>query len=108
MDWHAIQDWVFELGDEYGVNPVVFAIIYFGAFPFLALSIAWLVRNRKRSRPIHFPLISVGFWSVSAYLYLIIAGRNIPLWVLGVIAGLVISCSWRLLRKISPPNSSQA
>lgn len=98
MDWHLLQDWIFVLGDEYGVDPLVFAIIYFGGLPFLGLSIVWLIRNRRRSRPIHFPLLSAGFWSVSAYLYLIIAGRNIPFWVYGLIVGMICYGLWTVAR----------
>ena len=96
MDWHVIQDWIFALGDEYGVNPVVFAIIYFGAFPFLVLSIAWVVRNRKRSRPVHFPLLSAGGCSISAYLYVVIAGDNIPLWVYGFVVAFAVFGFWNM------------
>ena len=105
MDWQVLQDWIVGLSDQYGVNPVIFAIIYLGAIPFFVLSIAWLVRNRRRSQPIYFPLLSVGFFSASAYVYLFIAGQNIPIWVYGVIAGLLVYASWRLLRKALTPSS---
>ena len=91
-----IQDWIFGFGDEYGVNPVVFAIVYFGGLPFLGLSIAWLLRNRRRSQPVHFPLLSAGAFSMAAYVYVIIAGENIPIWIYGMVAALVIFGSWKM------------
>ncbi len=81
MDWQIIHDWIFGLADQYGVNPVIFAILYVGAIPFFVLSLVWLVRTRRRHRPIHIPLLSVGATSIAAYVYLIIVGQNIPVWV---------------------------
>ena len=101
MDWPMIQDWIFALGDEYGVNPVVFAILYFGAFPFLIISIACAVRNRRRSRPVHVPLLSAAVFSISAYVYVIIAGENIPFWVYGLLVAIAVSGSWKMLHVLT-------
>lgn len=53
-------------------------------------SAASLVRKARRRRPILLPLLSAAFFFVSAYLYLIAVGRNVPVWVYGVIAGIVL------------------
>ncbi|GAB5408636.1 MAG: hypothetical protein BalsKO_10010 [Balneolaceae bacterium] len=76
-----VKDWFLSLGERYGVNPIVFGVIYVGAIPFFTLSIGWLVRNYKNKKPIILPVLSTGFFFVSAYLYLIIAGKNVPFWV---------------------------
>jgi hypothetical protein len=86
----AIHDWFLGLGPKYGVNPIIFGIIYVGAIPFFGMSIAWLVRNLRARRSVVLPLLTAGFFFVSAYLYLIVAGKNIPLWVWIFIAALVI------------------
>ncbi len=90
MDLTTIQDWLLGLGQQYGVNPIVFAAIYVGAIPFFTLSIAWLVTNIRSGRPTTMPILSAGFFFVSAYIYLLIAGRNIPAWVYAVIVGLLV------------------
>ena len=77
------------LGAAYGVNPLVFGAIYVGAIPFFTVSLAWLVRNLRQKRPLVLPLLSTMFFFVSAYLYLLIAGRNIPLWVYGFVAAMI-------------------
>ena len=87
--WESLVSWFFSLGEEYGVNPIVFGSIYVGATPFFSLSIAWLVRNVKKRRPIILPILSTGFFFLSAYLYLIIAGQNIPFWVYLLIAAFI-------------------
>ncbi len=86
----AIQEWFLGLGAEYGVNPIIFGAIYVGAIPFFTLSIAWLVRNRKKNRSLTMPILSASFFFISAYLYLIVVGRNIPLWVYAFILVMVI------------------
>ena len=90
MDWSAIVDWFLSLGEKYNVNPIIFGSIYIGAIPFFSLSIAWLVRNKKQKKPIVLPLLSAGFFFISAYLYLILVGKNVPLWVYGFVAVLVV------------------
>ena len=82
-----IKGWFLRLGESYSVNPWIFGSIYVGAIPFFSLSIAWLVRNLRRGRSAVAPLLSAAFFFVSAYLYLLVAGRNIPIWVYIFIAG---------------------
>lgn len=77
----AIKDWFLNLGRKHGVNPIVFGGIYVGAIPFFSLSVAWLVQNLRRHRSPLIPALCASFCFVSAYLYLLIAGKNIPAWV---------------------------
>lgn len=86
----TIKDWFFSLGEKYHVNPIIFGTIYVGAIPFFFLCLGWLVKNIKQKKPIVVPVLLTGFFFVPAYLYLIIAGRNIPVWVYIFIAALVI------------------
>jgi hypothetical protein len=85
-----LQEWFFSLGREYGVNPWIFGGIYVGAIPFFLLSISWLVRRARAGMSIVVPTLCAGICFVSAYLYLAIAGRNIPLWVWIFLAVLLI------------------
>ena len=85
----AIQEWFLGLGTQYGVNPIIFGAIYVGAIPFFTLSVAWLVRNRRQDKPIVLPVLSASFFFVSAYLYLVAVGRNIPAWVYIFIAAMI-------------------
>ena len=79
--WLAFKDWFMSLGEKYNVNPVIFGSIYLGAIPFFFASVAWLIKNIRNKKPVFIPVMTASFFFVSAYLYLIIAGRNIPLWV---------------------------
>ena len=73
--WTHIATWFLGLGDRYGVDPIIFGTIYVGAIPFFFLSIAWIVKSTT------LPVLSLGFWTISPYLYLFIEGENIPWWV---------------------------
>lgn len=86
----ALYDWFFGLGARYGVDPIVFGTIYVGAIPFFLLSIGWLVQRLRAGRSILVPTLCAGLCFVSAYLYLAIVGRNIPVWVWVVLGTLII------------------
>ena len=98
--WARTRAWFLGLGQSYGVNPLIFGAIYVGAIPFFAASIAWLIRNLKNRRPVAWPLLSAGFFFVSAYLYLIVAGKNIPVWVYLFIAAMAVFGIVSTVRKI--------
>lgn len=96
----AIQEWFLGLGARYGVDPIVFGAIYVGAIPFFLLSIAWLVRRLRAGRPIVLPVLCAGFCFVSAYLYLAIFGRDIPVWVWAFIGLLVAYGAFSTIRDV--------
>jgi len=98
--WEAFKQWFLSLGPEYGVDPIIFGSIYVGAIPFFTLSLAWLVKNIRSKKSIVLPVLSTGFFFVSAYLYLVIVGRNIPLWVYFFIVGLVAFGVYSTIRKV--------
>lgn len=94
----SIQTWFLSLGAEYGVNPWIFGGIYVGAIPFFLMSIAWLVRRARAGESTVIPTLLAGFFFVSAYLYLAIAGRNIPVWVWIFLAVLVVYGAYSTIR----------
>jgi len=96
----TLRVWFFGLGENYGVNPIIFGSIYVGAIPFFTLSIGWLVRNYRKQKSIVLPVLSAGFFFVSAYLYLIIAGRNVPFWVYLFIIALVVGGGISTYKKV--------
>ncbi len=84
--WADFTAWFWQLGPTYGVDPLIFGAIYVGAIPFFMASIAWLVRRLRSGGSIVVPVLCAGFCFVSAYLYLAIAGRNVPMWVWALLA----------------------
>ena len=108
MNFAAINEWFLGLGAQYGVNPYIFGAIYVGAIPFFLASIGWLVRRRTQNRSITVPALCAGTCFVSAYVYLAIVGRNIPAWVWGFIAVLLVYGVWSTLRDIRRKSQSQS
>lgn len=94
----GINDWFLALGAQYGVNPYVFGAIYVGAIPFFLLSVGWVVKRARARRSTVLPTMLAGFFFVSAYLYLAIVGRNIPLWVWLFLGALVAYGAWSTIR----------
>lgn len=101
MDIEFINEWLMGLSENYNVNPYIFAGIYVGAIPFFTLSVAWLIRNKRQEKSITLPVISTGFFLSSAYIYLMIAGENVPIWVYILIIGLLGYGIYSTFKKIS-------
>lgn len=100
MSWEAIQNWFLSLGTEYGVNPFIFGAIYVGAIPFFSLSIGRLIQNYRKGRSIVLPTLSAMFFFVSAYIYLMFAGKNVPWWVYGVVVLLIVVGGYSTYKKV--------
>jgi len=94
------KTWFLSLGQQYGVNPLIFGGIYVGAIPFFAGSLAWLYSNYRRSKSIILPALSALFFFISAYLYLIIEGENVPWWVYVIVVGMVAYGALTTYRKV--------
>lgn len=89
MEMELVHEWLMTLSADYNVNPYVFAAIYVGAIPFFLISVAWILRNKKQDKSITLPIISTGFFLSSSYLYLLVAGENVPVFVYFVVGGLI-------------------
>ena len=103
----ALQHWFLNLGSEYGVDPLIFGLIYVGAIPFFITSVAWLVRNVQRGRSIWLPATCASFCFFAAYVYLAVAGKNIPFWIWVFIVGAtllgIFSAVRQIKKKLSDP-----
>ncbi|PJJ80033.1 hypothetical protein [Mucilaginibacter auburnensis] len=97
----TFKDWVVDLGDKHGVDPALIFFLYLfskvGLFSFLG----WGINNIRRKRPFILPLTLAGVAFCIPYTYLIIAGRNIPVWVYVIIAAVFVLGLYSIWRKIS-------
>ncbi len=98
--WEIFKDWFMSLGVKYNVNPFLFGVIYVGAIPFFFLSLGWTIKNIKKKKSIVLSVMLTGFFFISAYLYLIIAGKNIPIWVYFFIVVLIVYGAYSTFHKI--------
>lgn len=101
MELESVHEWLMSLSAGYNVNPYIFAAIYVGAIPFFTISVAWVIRNKKKEKSVTLPVLSTGFFLSSAYLYLLVAGENVPLWVYAVVAGLLGYGIYATFKKIA-------
>jgi hypothetical protein len=90
----AAQDWVMGLGAQYGVNPVIFGAIYVGAIPFFLLFTGLAVKRVRNRQGAVLPITAAGLCFISAYLYLAIVGRGIPVWVWGFLGLIIAYGAW--------------
>ena len=63
--FEVAKDWFLGLGEQYGVNPIIFGSIYVGAIPFFTLSLGWLVKNYRKGKSIVIPALSTTFFFIS-------------------------------------------
>ncbi len=98
--WETFKEWFLSLGEKYNVNPYIFGGIYLGAIPFFFISLYLTIKNIKMKKSIVLPVLLTGFFFISAYLYLIIAGKNIPAWVYVFIGLMVVYGIYSTVKKI--------
>ncbi|MFZ4688262.1 MAG: hypothetical protein ACOYLS_03385 [Polymorphobacter sp.] len=94
----AAQAWIMGLGAQYGVNPVIFGAIYVGAIPFFILFTGIAVKRIRARQSAVLPILAAGLCFISAYLYLAIVGRGIPVWVWGFLGLLIAYGAWNAIR----------
>ena len=89
MSWSTFSEWFFNLSAEYGVDPLIFGALNLGAIPFFWISVAWFVRNQRRGKPVALPILATGLCVLSSYIYLFVAGENLPVWIYVLAASLL-------------------
>ncbi|MBN1954422.1 MAG: hypothetical protein JW900_05150 [Anaerolineae bacterium] len=91
----AILSWIEGLmqtaREDYGVNPIVFLVIYLACVPVFYYSLFRTLRALARRRGRELLLWSAVFLGANAapFLYVLLFGRNIPWWVYLVFAVLI-------------------
>ena len=98
--WETFKHWFLSLGENYGVNPYIFGGIYIGAIPFFFICLSWTIKNIKQKKFFVLPLLLTGLFFISAYLYLIFAGKNIPVWVYIFIGVMMLYGIYSTVKKI--------
>jgi len=91
--------------DEYGVNPIVFIVIYLGCAPFWYISLFRTLRAAATKRTNELMLWSTIFLatSVAPFLYVLVFGHNLPWWVYVIIAALIGEGILTLVQKLRKP-----
>ncbi|RYZ98734.1 MAG: hypothetical protein EOP47_18605 [Sphingobacteriaceae bacterium] len=79
--FNLFKDWVSTLGEKHGVDPLVLGSLYlFSKLCFFSL-LGWVLKNLRAKKPFVTQLLFACVAFSMPYLYLVIAGRNISVWV---------------------------
>ena len=97
-----IQSWLAGIQRAYGVNPVIFGIIYLVCVIPFWVSIYRIVaglKKRRRSQVTTFTLI-LGCTILAPFVYVAFFGRNLPLWFWAVAVAVVSYSAYSVLQRI--------
>jgi hypothetical protein len=88
--------------ETYGVDPIIFLVIYLGCAPFWYYSIFRALRAVTTKRTSEIVPWSMVFLvtSVAPFVYVMLFGRNLPWWVYVIIAALVVESIISLVRRL--------
>jgi len=89
-----IKNWLAGIHTNYGVNPIIFSIIYLAAAPFFWFSIYKIMSGLKNRKPGQIRVFGVilGIAIIAPFVYVAAFGRNLPVWF-WLFAGAIIGYS---------------
>jgi ABC-type enterochelin transport system permease subunit len=79
--FHLFKDWVIGLGEKHEVDPLILGSLYLVSKLCLVFFLGWVVKNLRAKKAFLTPLLCACVSFSTPYLYLIIAGRNLSVWV---------------------------
>ncbi|MEO0215962.1 MAG: hypothetical protein ABIL70_07230 [candidate division WOR-3 bacterium] len=77
-----LNEWLAGIQKNYGVNPVIFAIIYFAGAPFFWWAIYKIVTGLKKKDMVQVRTFGVvlALTTIAPFVYVAIFGHNVPVW----------------------------
>ncbi|MES2428048.1 MAG: hypothetical protein V4560_13795 [Bacteroidota bacterium] len=102
------KEWVISLGEKHQVNPLILGSLYFASKLLFVSFLGWMIKNMRAKKPLLTIILLAGVSFSLPYMYLIIAGRNIPVWVHGFIAAMFIYGGFIIWKKVNTkPNPAE-
>ncbi len=91
-----------KIHQDYGVNPIIFAIIYFGGAPFFWFSIYKIISGLKNKNITQVRIFAVilGITIIAPFVYVAIFGHNVPYWFWIFAAIIIIYAIYNAFRRI--------
>lgn len=103
------SEWLTALGEEYDVDPLTLGILYFISKPFFIGCLIWTAARARLKAPVLMPILFSAIAFSIPYTYIIIAGRNIPLWVYFFIGAMFVYGAYTIRKKlVNKPAISEA
>ena len=96
-----LKEWIIELGEKHEVDPLILGSLYLVSKLCFFSLLAWVIKNLRGKKPLLIPLLLASLSFSLPYMYLIIAGRNISVWVYIFIALMFIYGGYSIWKKIN-------
>jgi hypothetical protein len=102
MDYFIMfKDWVIRLGEKHEVDPLILGSLYLISKLCFFSFLGWTLKNLRAKKPVLIPLLFASVSFSLPYLYLIIAGRNISVWVYIFIAVMFVYGGFSIWKKVT-------
>jgi hypothetical protein len=88
------------IGVQYGVNPLVFAVLYLAHHPLFWGTMAWLAARVRQRKPVAGVIARGVFVWFLPYTYVFIFGRGLPWWIYALAAVAVAFGGTHAVREI--------
>lgn len=105
----GVIDYLTGVARAHEVSPLLFILVYAVSTPPFLFVTGWLFHHIRRERPLEILLFFWALFYSAPYLYVLIVGRHLPVWVYVLVAALILgglSLAWRgLMRRLGrrPP-----
>ncbi|MFD2144798.1 hypothetical protein [Mucilaginibacter antarcticus] len=83
--FNQFTHWLTTLGEKHGVDPLLLGCLYLTSKVSLFTLLGFAIRNMRAKKPAITLLLLAGISFCIPYTYIIIAGRNLAIWVYFVI-----------------------
>lgn len=99
--YNTLKDWVISLGEKHEVDPLILGLLYLVSKLSLVFFLAWVVKNMRGKKPYITQLLVAAISFTVPYTYIIIAGRNLSVWVYVSIGLIFIYGGYAIWKKVA-------
>ena len=96
-----LKDWIIALGEKHEVDPLLLGSLYLVSKVSFVTFLGWVIRNLRLKKAFTVPLLLASVSFSIPYVYLIIAGRNIPVWVYVFIVLMFVYGGYSIWKKVT-------
>ncbi|WP_158798973.1 hypothetical protein [Pedobacter sp. L105] len=109
MEYYLItlKNYFFHQANLHFVDPWLFGVLYLFSKILFLIFLGWAIKNLRSQSSIVLPLVFAAIGYSLPYFYLIIAGKNIPLWIYLVIGCIYLFSGWSIHAKLRKARSTE-
>ena len=102
MDYYfiTIKNYLFYQAELHQVAPFLFVALYLLSKVLFLIFLGWAIKNLRKKSSVLFPLLFAALGYSLPYIYLIVAGKNIPVWIYIVISLIYLVSGWSIRTKL--------